>query len=71
MRLPAEAAQFKTFVPAAAPVTLPQGNSALIIDDDPLTQILMSRLIEKEGLQPVAAADGETGLRWPGSCYRG
>jgi CheY-like chemotaxis protein len=70
IRLPAEVVDPKA---AAAPraeeskarvLPLPEGASTvLVIDDDPRVHDLMQRFLGKEGLQMVAALDGEEGLR--------
>ncbi len=50
-------------IPSTA-VPMPEGApTVLVIDDDPRVHDLMQRFLRKEGLQVVAALDGEEGLR--------
>ena len=50
-------------IPAAAVPTTEGAPTVLVIDDDPRVHDLMQRFLSKEGLQMVAALDGEEGLR--------
>ena len=50
-------------IPAAAVPTTEGAPTVLVIDDDPRVHDLMQRFLRKEGLQMVAALDGEEGLR--------
>jgi PAS domain S-box-containing protein len=50
-------------IPAAAVSRTEGAPTVLVIDDDPRVHDLMQRFLSKEGLQMVAALDGEEGLR--------
>ncbi len=50
-------------IPAAAVPTTEGAPTVLVIDDDPRVHDLMQRFLSKQGLQMVAALDGEEGLR--------
>jgi signal transduction histidine kinase/CheY-like chemotaxis protein len=68
VRLPAEIVDPKA-VPAPQAETVMASTplagmpTVLVIDDDPTVHDLMQRFLSKEGLQTVAAASGEEGLR--------
>ena len=47
----------------AAPLRLQPADTVLVIDDDPVVQDLMARLLSKEGFRVVTASSGEEGLR--------
>ncbi|MDX1486682.1 MAG: response regulator, partial [Acidiferrobacterales bacterium] len=48
--------------PRAVPVS-EEASTVLVIDDDPAVRDLMQRMLNKEGLRVVSAADGKEGLR--------
>jgi CheY-like chemotaxis protein len=70
IQLPATVAEQKALVvprteelPAKA-IPVPEGApSVLVIDDDPTIRDLMKRVLNKQGIRTVAAADGKEGLR--------
>jgi GAF domain-containing protein/DNA-binding response OmpR family regulator/anti-sigma regulatory factor (Ser/Thr protein kinase) len=50
-------------VPQRAVAVPEEAPTVLVIDDDPAVRDLMQRMLSKEGLRVVAAADGKQGLR--------
>jgi signal transduction histidine kinase/ActR/RegA family two-component response regulator len=61
----AEAVKPKTNESATAtpPKATPQGDTILVIDDDPAVRDLMSRYLVKSGFHVVSAPDGEAGFK--------
>ncbi|MGH9718249.1 MAG: ATP-binding protein [Candidatus Acidiferrales bacterium] len=49
--------------PAAASKTKSRAETVLVIDDDPAVRDLMTRFVTKMGLQVIAVADGEEGIK--------
>jgi signal transduction histidine kinase/CheY-like chemotaxis protein len=67
VRLPAEVSESEVAPLSQTGVTAPQvlegAPAILVIDDDPTVHDLMRRFLNKEGLQMIAAAGGEEGIR--------